>query len=82
MPAPLMNQGFNPSIPLNMATQQYQRNPDGSFYFPEVDISTPSLIRSNPYSSDLLGLDQQNQYINSAGNYLSSGWATQVIGVG
>ena len=50
---PLMNQGFNLSVPLNTAEQQYQWNPDDSSYFSWNELNPPPVSRGNPetYSS-------------------------------
>ena len=61
-PTPLMNQGLNPSVPLNTAAQQYPWNPDNSSW----EVITSS--EGNPYSDNLMGLNQQNQYFNATGN--------------
>ena len=68
MPTPSMNQGSNPSIPLNTATQQYPWNPINSFYSPLDSLGASSLSSRNLYSNNLMGLDQQNQYYNYTRN--------------
>jgi hypothetical protein len=57
-----MNQGFNPSVPLDMAAQQYRWSPGDALY------SSLNSLGVRPHSSSLLGHDQQNQYFNTAGS--------------
>jgi hypothetical protein len=61
-----MNPGYSDSVPLNAVSQQHQWNPDDSFDFSLDVLGPPSLPISNPYSQLNMGLDQQNQYSNSA----------------
>lgn len=66
-PTPSMNQGFNPSVPLNTAEQQHPWHLN-SFYSSLDNPSAPLSTRRDLYSESLMGLDQQNQYFNVAGN--------------
>ena len=66
-PTPSINEGSNPSVPLNPATQQYPWNPDNSFYTSLDNLSASSLSRRDPYLDTSMGLDQQNQDCNPAG---------------
>ena len=78
---PLMNQGFNLSVPLNTAEQQYQWNPDDSSYFSRNNLSPPPVSRGNSY---MYNLAEGVQLPNAAENYQRSVplYGTQLMGEG
>lgn len=71
--APLMNQGFNNSAPLNTAAEQYQWNLYNSFY-PSLDN-----FSTDPYSNNLTGPMEQIQFPGAVGNNQSTVPLSQVM---
>ena len=69
---PLMNQAFNPSVPLNMADRHY----------PWSDFNVPVLSRKDPHLDNLMGLYQQDPYRNAAGSSLDTVPLYGIPGVG
>ena len=65
-PTPLMNQGFNPLVPLNSATQSYQWNSGNPFPSSLDNIGAPSLSRDSRYPENLMGHMENNQNLGAA----------------
>ena len=73
-PTPSMNQGPSPSVPLNPATGNFEYS----------SFNAPSLPRKNLHSDNSIGLDQQTQYPQVAGNNQNTVpfYGAQVMGGG
>jgi len=76
-PTPLVNQGFNTSVPSNTATQQYQWYTP-NYYGPQ---SAPELPRGFPYSQSLIGSMQENQFSSATDQSIVPCYGSEV-GVG